>query len=276
MQPGQDLNNSMLPKNRRAVFGELLKYYKSLLFNMGLLLFVFSIPLLMVNVWSNLVMAGINASSLADAEKYRQMFSTLNMKNILYLPAALIFGVGLSGVIEILHRQIWAEDIIIKADFKKGIKSNYLVVALTLVVICLLNFLLQYLLYSNLRFDTSYKVVLGIVIGVTVLVAPLVILMWSSSIIYQLPLWGHIKNSMLLAMRKSLIMIPMGLLNLALIIITILPISYAIYICFLLLPLVIGPLVIVFNQLVCDHLFDEFINQEHFPEIYRKGMQKDE
>ena len=276
MHHNQDLNTALFPKNRRSVFRELLKYHKSLLFNMGLLLLCFSLPLIVVNVWSNLAMGRIASSGLSDEAIYQAMFNALLTKNILYLPASLFFGLGLSGVIQILHEQIWAEDIIIKADFKKGIKSNYLIVAITLIIACLLNFSLQYLLFLNTALSTSYKVALGIVIALCIIFSPIIILMWSSSIIYHLPFLGHLKNSLLLAMRKSYLMFPLGLLNLSFILFTILPLGYGIYVCFLVLPLVIAPVLICLNLLCCDAIFDEFINKEHFPEIYRKGMQKDE
>lgn len=276
MHQNQDLNSSLLPKTRRAILSELFKYHKSLLFNMGLILLLFSLPLIGVNLWFNIIIEHISLQDLNDSTKYQEMFSALNWKNILYLPAALIFGIGLSGVMQILHRQIWSEDIIIKADFKKGVKSNYLVVAITLSIMCLLNFLLQYLLYLNTNNTSNYKIALGIVIALCVLLAPIVIFMWSSSIIYKLPLLGHLKNSILFTVRKFYITYPLGLLNIALIMLIDLPIPYITYICFFALPLVIGPIILCINMLYCDSVFDEFINYEHFPEIYRKGMQKDE
>ena len=276
MHQNQDLNSSLLPKTRRAILGELFKYHKGLLFNMGLILLLFSLPLIGVNLWFNIIIEHISLQDLNDSTKYQEVFSALNWKNILYLPAALIFGIGLSGVIQILHRQIWSEDIIIKADFKKCVKSNYLVVAITLSIMCLLNFLLQYLLYLNTNNTSNYKIALGIVIALCVLLAPIVIFMWSSSIIYKLPLFGHLKNSILFTVRKFYITYPLGILNIALIMLIDLPIPYITYICFFLLPLVIGPIILCINMLYCDSVFDEFINHEHFPEIYRKGMQKDE
>ncbi len=276
MHQNQDLNSSLLPKTRRAILGELFKYHKSLLFNMGLILLLFSLPLIGVNLWFNIIIEKISLKDLSDNAMYQEMFSALNWKNILYLPAALIFGIGLSGVIQILHRQIWSEDIIIKADFKKGVKSNYLVVAITLSIMCLLNFLLQYLLYLNTNNTSNYKIALGIVIALCILLAPVIIFMWSSSIIYKLPLLGHLKNSVLFTVRKFYITYPLGLLNIALLVLIDLPIPYITYICFFVLPLIIAPIILCINMLYCDSVFDEFINHEHFPEIYRKGMQKDE
>ena len=276
MHHNQNLNTIANPKNRRHVLQELLKYHKSLLFNMGLLILLFSFPLIIVNVWANLAMGTIASSNISDEAIYQAMFNALVLKNILYLPAALIFGLGLSGVMQILHQQIWAEDIIIKADFLKGIKSNYLMVAITLIIACLLNFCIQYLLFVNTSFDINYKIALGIVIALCIITTPIIIMVWSSSIIYHLPLWGHLKNSLLLSMRKSYLMFPLGLLNLLLVGLIALPIGYGVYVCFLLLPLIIAPIMICINLLCCDGVFDEFINQDHFPEIYRKGLSKDE
>ena len=55
----QDLNSSLLPKTRRAILSELFKYHKSLLFNMGLILLLFSLPLIGVNLWFNIIIEKI-------------------------------------------------------------------------------------------------------------------------------------------------------------------------------------------------------------------------
>lgn len=81
-----------------------------------------------------------------------------------------------------------------------------------------------------------------------------------------------LKNAILLAWRNFYTSIPVLLLNVAFIVVPffIENIAYLVYI--LLIPILIAPLLIMFNMLYTDTLFDKFINKDNFKEIYDKGI----
>ena len=153
-------------------------------------------------------------------------------------------------------------------DFFKGVKENLKNFLLTGFFIGLLNLVTQYL-YFNVSVS-EYAIMACIIVIAFFL--PSVLFILGQSIIYKLPYIQMLKNAILLAWRNFYTSIPVLLLNVAFIVVPffIENIAYLVYI--LLIPILIAPLLIMFNMLYTDTLFDKFINKDNFKEIYDKGI----
>ena len=65
---------------------------------------------------------------------------------------------------------------------------------------------------------------------------------------------------------------PIGLINVGLAFLSLIPNDIAYYLIITFMPLVVSPFIILLNVIFSDSLFDEYINKDNFKEIYRKGL----
>jgi len=260
-----------LPTTRVLLFFDIIKNRLSLLFSVGLIILLFSIPFIVLSVYYNRYIASISLE-LSDEQIYSTIFTVLNIKNLLFIPASIVLSLALSGVYQIMRRLVFGEGVIIKSDFKKGIKENFYTFMICAIILSILNFIIQYLLFLNVKSDTGYIIALAIIIALIIIVVPVILLVMNQTTIYNLKLSYKFKNGFLLSFRKFYFTYPLGLLNIGLVLLFLIP-NNIVYLCLIgLLPLVVSPFIILLNILVNDSILDEFINKEHFPEIYKKGF----
>ena len=260
-----------LPTSRIQLFFDIIKHRFSLLLSIGLSILLFSIPLIILNIWYNQYISVIDAN-LSDETIYNMLFTALNIKNLLSIIALAILSIGLSGIYQIIRRLVWGEGIIFFSDFKKGIKENVYTFLVLSLIISLLNFFLQYLIYLNVQNSFNYKLALGIIIGIIIMIVPIILLVMNQSTIYNLKLSYRFKNGFLLSFRQFYITYPLGILNIGIVLLFYLPSPIFYLVLLIIAPLIIAPFIILINVMVNDSIIDEFINKEHFPEIYHKGF----
>lgn len=261
----KDFNISNMPHNRIEVFKDILLNRSSTLFSVGIMLLIFAIPLIAIVFFSLQTLANFKEYS---EETYQQLLLTLNTNNLLIMVGLMFFSIGLAGAYKIVRMLIWQEGIFFMHDFFKGVKENLKNFLLTGFFIGLLNLVTQYL-YFNVSVS-EYAIMACIIVIAFFL--PSVLFILGQSIIYKLPYIQMLKNAILLAWRNFYTSIPVLLLNVAFIVVPffIENIAYLVYI--LLIPILIAPLLIMFNMLYTDTLFDKFINKDNFKEIYDKGI----
>lgn len=261
----KDFNISNMPHNRIEVFKDILLNRSSTLFSVGIMLLIFAIPLIAIVFFSLQTLANFKEYS---EETYQQLLLTLNTNNLLIMVGIMFFSIGLAGAYKIVRMLIWQEGIFFMHDFFKGVKENLKNFLLTGFFIGLLNLVTQYL-YFNVSVS-EYAIMACIIVIAFFL--PSVLFILGQSIIYKLPYIQMLKNAILLAWRNFYTSIPVLLLNVAFIVVPffIENIAYLVYI--LLIPILIAPLLIMFNMLYTDTLFDKFINKDNFKEIYDKGI----
>lgn len=261
----RDFNESNMPHNRIEVFKDILLNRSSTLFSVGIMLLIFAIPLIVIVFFSLQTLANFKEYT---EETYQQLLLTLNTNNLLIMVGIMFFSIGLAGAYKIIRMLIWQEGIFFMHDFFKGVKENLKNFLLTGFFIGLLNLVTQYL-YFNVSVS-EYAIMACIIVIAFFL--PSVLFILGQSIIYKLPYIQMLKNAILLAWRNFYTSIPVLLLNVAFIVVPffIENIAYLVYI--LLIPILIAPLLIMFNMLYTDTLFDKFINKDNFKEIYDKGI----
>lgn len=90
--------------------------------------------------------------------------------------------------------------------------------------------------------------------------------------IYNLTFFKKISNAFLLAMRMPHYTLSLLVIDIVPYLLLAIDNTYS-YIAFsALLPIIVLPLQILVNMLICDSILDRFVNREHFPQIYKKGM----
>src|SRR5690554_3337960 len=125
----KDFDPSQLPSNRWESFLDVLYYKKGLLFNIGLILLLFALPMIIMSHLQNVTLYEINllheSSLITSDEAAQQIFEITIFYNILFVLALIIFGIGLSGIVRMLRNIIWQDSVFIWYDFKRGIRENY-------------------------------------------------------------------------------------------------------------------------------------------------------
>ena len=143
---------STLPSNRWQLGWDIFKTNFTKLVLLNLLLVLFSVPLIVVFVLrsgsvsleaSRVPFSGFISypfvPSLNGAAEFVQIRA--NLYSLIFLPvAALFLAFGLSGVMYILRNMVWTEGVFVGSDFWRGVKSNFWMMALTLVLYSVLIF----------------------------------------------------------------------------------------------------------------------------------------
>lgn len=264
----KDFNESNMPHNRIEVFKDIVFNRSSTLFSLGLMILLFSIPLILALLFSNMALSSLDLSEYSD-EKYNEFLLLINTKNLFSLIGIMVLSLGLSGAYKIIRMLIWQEGIFFINDFFKGIKQNFKGFLLTGFFIGLLNMVCQYL-YYNFKI-TEYAFMASMIVSIFFI--PTVLFILNQSTIYNLKYKEKFKNALLISWRHFYTSIPILLLNALFIIFPMFinnTIAYMVII--LMIPVIIGPLLILFDTLYTDTLLDKYINSIHFKEIYDKGI----
>lgn len=274
----QDFNMNQLPKNRYESFWDCIKNRFNVILNSGFLLLLFSVPLLFVINFSNLL---IYETNLALKEGYItshdaaiRIFDISNWTNLLTILALMILAVGLSGVIRVYRQLIWQEGIFFWSDFIGGIKSDALHNVLIFMLVGCLNYLMQYTIRFGYFNTDSLALTFAISLSIAAFVVGVLILFFFvfQTVLYQLSFIAKIKNAFLFLGKHALSNFIVLILMAAPWALLFVPHQIFYLIISVVLFLLILPLEVLIIMEYCFHIFDLYINKEHYPTIYRKGM----
>ena len=260
----KEFTSNDMPHNRLEVFFDILKNRLSTLLLLGFIIFIFSLPLILIDYLTNITLNNIGSH---DTE-YFDVQLIIHSQNLLYILGFIILGIGLSGVFKIIRLLIWQEGIIFWADFKDGIKSNCKDFIITALIIGIFNFLFHYIYYDK---ELNQYAFLAIVVAI-IFFLPTIIFTLGQTVIYNLNYLAKTKNSFLLAWRVWYTSVPVALLNGGVIFLLLIPNPTTYLILLITLPIIIAPLLILFNTLYTDTQFDNYINKGNFDEIIDKGI----
>ena len=253
-----------MPHNRPQVFFDIVKNRFSTLLFIGFIVLLFSIPLIITDYLTSIVLSNLKETT----NDFIEIQIVIHTQNILYIFGLMILAIGLSGSYKIIRMLIWQEGIIFWDDFKAGIKSNCKYFVITALIIGIFNFAFNYIYYAEKVNQYAFFAV----IVAAVFFLPTVIFTLGQTILYNLPYLHITKNSFLLAWRMWYTSIPVLLLNASVIVLLLIPNTIVYLILIFTLPLVVSPMLILFNTLYTDTIFDKFINKENFQEIVDKGI----
>ena len=263
-----DYTENDLPLTRKDVFCECYREHFRLIFNIGLLCLAFLTPIIIVSFMRDLYI--VSAVSALDEQTAEKVAAVCYQANAVYglfqIVAQTLFAVLFAGVVQLIRQLLWNEPVFLGDDLKRGLKSNSLKYGITVLILSIINYIVNVFTESVIFYILS-----GVLVALILSVAIWFLL---QGIYYKLGVWASIKNAILLFVRT----VPVTLL---LLICTIVPfwlvsnlinlvlVKYIVLIVLYLLYIV--PLTMCW-MLYASHIFDRYLNKEHYPQIYRKGM----
>ena len=266
----EDYTANDLPLTRKDVFFECYKERFSLIFKIGLVCLLSLLPAFIVMFMKDLYI--ISATSTLPEQTEEAILNIYYSANAVYglfeVGAFVVFGVLFAGVVQILRQMLWNEPIFFGDDFKNGLKSNAVRFGTSAFILVMLNYLLNMLTESLWTYILSG--------GFIVLILPVAVWFGLQNIYYRVGGFASIKNAILMYTKTF----PVTML---LFVATIIPFWLATsvinFVFIKLIVLLVMGLFYVVPLTMCWilyalHIFDKYINQEQYPEIYRKGMRK--
>lgn len=263
-----DYTANDLPLTRKDVFCECYREHFRLIFNTGLLCLAFLLPVIIVLFMRDLyIVSAIGALEEQTAEKIAAVYYQADaVYGLFQILAQTLFAVLFAGVVQLIRQLLWNEPIFFGDDLKRGFKSNSLRFGVTVFILSVVNYAINVFTGSIVNYILN-----GILVA---LILPVAIWFMLQSIYYNLGIFACIKNAILLYIRT----VPMTLLLLVCTIapfwlitnlINLILVKYIVLLVLYLLYIV--PLTMCW-MLYASHIFDKYLNKEHYPQIYRKGM----
>lgn len=267
---------SQLPKNRKEVFFDCLKVRYDLFLKIGLVLFIFGLPIIIIlfyhyflhlNVYQQFIEGSIDENTY-----YNLVIAYRNIKNLLLIAGLTVFSIGIAGAIRVIRLLIWYEGISFTYDFYLGIKQNIKHVSLLFLLGGLINFI------NGLSINETIKQPLFIIVEnlpliiSIVFLLPIGLLVLSQITIYADKFIKYLRNGFtlyLLTFIKTIIVIiglfsPLLLLFFNILIVKIIAVLF-LFIIYL-------PIGLVIWQLYSCSIFDKYINQKNYPHLVNKGI----
>ena len=285
-----DFNKSLLPHNRKEQFSFIFKNRKRELFYIGLLLFIFIIPIIVgfgfYNVLINILYndyksasVGLTGDDLIKAyETYRTSYVMYtDIFSLAMIGGLIVFGIGVSGVIYLIRNLYWGELFFFKESFFKGIKQNALMVCLIFAIYGVINWLCIHIFVLDI--NEWLKVIP--VIAQYVFILPLAVLMINLCTIYKENYFTLLRIALIIFLKHLPTMSLFSLMVLYFYSLLILPnvINYfsiaIIYPIFMVLIILIEPLALGAYFVTLSRFLDNMINQKNYPELVDKGLYKD-
>lgn len=267
--------NISLPINRWQLFKFTYRNHLSLIIKLSLMIAVFSIPfftfLIVKNVFANALLSQINQDNeliILQRYYYQEMFL-----DVFYIPCLMVLSIGLSGGFFVMKKYLYQEGFTFFKDFKNGMKKSKDFILSTLIlsiIIYLLLFLKNFFSYINFQYYIPLSIFVFIIIFLLVNVF---IFTYCQIHIYSNNIFHLIKNSLCFSFNQ---LFKVSLINL----ITIFPLilfmnfqNAVLKIIIILIYFIIGfGNCLLITMLYSCSVFDELINKDRFPSIYRKGL----
>lgn len=267
--------NISLPINRWQLFKFTYRNHLSLIIKLSLMIAIFSIPLftflIVKSVFANALLSQINQDNeLIILQRYYYQEIILD---IFYIPCFVILAVGLSGGFFVMKKYLYQEGFIFFKDFRNGMKKSKEFIFSTLIlsiILYLLLFLKNFFSYINFQYYIPLSIFVFIIIFLLVNVF---IFTYCQIHIYSNNIFHLIKNSLCFSFNQ---LFKVSLINL----ITIFPLvllmnfqNAVLKIIIILIYFIIGfGNCLLITMLYSCSVFDELINKDRFPSIYRKGL----
>ncbi len=255
------------PENRWQLFMLTWRTQKALLLKISLAVSLFAIPLFFVEG-----LRGVGSSYFEkDLTRWLNMDGLLSL---LYIPAMLIFSVGLCGSFGVMKSYTFREGTWFFTTFRESLKENWKEALKLTLLFSVLYYLIHFAANFLILQAPDWQIAI-------LLVEAAVLILWLGAYVFglcQIPIYQNstlrtFKNAWMFTFARlpKLIMVLLGsILPLKLVsFLGITVVSAAV----LLLYIIIGfGHSVLLISLFCQSAFDEIVNRVHYPQIYRKGL----
>lgn len=262
----ENFTKDSLPHNRKEVFFDILKNHYFSFIKIGLVLFLFALPLLVTSFF-------LDYSFIIAHENETNNWNVILICSALEIVGLLILAIPISGLGKIYREYVWLEPVFFSDDFKKGFKDNYKVTAISFLIIGILNFIFNMVFYF---LNNGWIIAIPFGFNVAVLY-PILMHVIFLNFTYSNKYRDNFKVGCLLYFKH----LPTTLLC------TLLIIAIKVYDLFMLANIIailtkylvilfyfifLLPLFLIGIQLNEMRIFDKHINSVRFPELLNKGI----
>ena len=276
-----DFNEQLLPPTRKKQGLEIISMHWKKLGLIGLLFAAFGIPLIMCHVSIPAARETIYQTLIQQGKTEEQIIGVLSFNTFISdcvaVLAYLLLSVAFAGSVSSVRGIVYNEGILFKEDYIKGIKMYYKPFLITFGIYGLTRAILKGIdLLTINSTDIKISILIGIVTAIFyVIIVPIMYIYLSYNVFYTDSFITKVVNCFKIYVSNIL-----GLLMFIpwlLILYYLLPLipQFAIRIVVELFILIIFcPLFVLLFHLFMVHISDETINIHQFPEMYRKGLSK--
>ena len=264
----EDFTEQDLPSTRRQVFADCYKEQFTVILRLGFLCLALFLPAVLVVIMKDNFIIGATADL---AEITKETLSPIHYAarlkyGFMSVLAFTLFFTFFSGAMRIIRQLVWREPIFWKEDFGNGIRNDSGTFALISFLTATINYLIGLLDGSGVTY-----ILYGIYAG---LILPVMIWSLLQTVYYKVGFFMSIRNGVLYYLKT----LPSTLLIILVtafpfwIVIELIPLMLVKYIVLFVLALFyIVPITMVWLLFACRH-FDEFLNKEQYPSVYRRGL----
>lgn len=263
-----DFHPDDLPRNRKEQFLAILKNDLTNLLLLGLIIFVFYLPMLVLDIVRLNIMDGIIANLTGD-EQVAMLQITQLVYGAVAIICLLILAIGLSGVFGVMKRLIWGQPIFLFDDFKKGIKANIG----SFILIILFGGAISYLLMVITVLNPTNLVLEILTYGVNMaIVIPFCLEMMFIVTFYQNKFSKTLTNGAVLYLKTFLFLISTVAMIYLFYLINLIPFPVIAALVKALFIIVFLPIILLYGFAGQIAKFDQLINQIHYPHVAFKGL----
>ncbi|MFA5448961.1 MAG: hypothetical protein WC292_00775 [Clostridia bacterium] len=265
-----------LPTNRKQLFFELVYTKSREWMKISLVIFLFSLPLL---IWLgiNSLTDSLLISQIDEVSKDEQAQIIVNIfyrqliKNGVSIPFYMLLATGLGAISYVARNLVWGDMNDFKADFKKGFKENW-----------------KYSLFLGLIFGiiiNSLSIMNWLIFGfqnqLGIIIYAFILLIFISMMVFGLAQQAVYNNKFLHLLRNSMILTLSNLfMNILVFLLVLSPIGLIMYfavslpsaIILIMLALIGFGYITLILTLYSHYIFDKYINAKHYPEMVNKGI----
>lgn len=275
-----DFKLSMLPATRGQQFRAVLKNEKLTFLYLGLILLAFALPILAVDALRGeyasalYSLIGAGEGQLAQAQADYTFLMEDFFFDFLMLLAFLIYGIGLSGCLQIFRNLAYDEGVLFGSDFKEGIKKNIGPVLILMAIFAILRAILHTLENTSQLLKNSYFYIgIWLVFGFNLLlVVPLLLVWFGETAAYSNRIKNNLRNLFPLLGYGYFGSVLFSLGVMGCYFIPLLGHSVWLYLAFVLLSLV-SPYYFYGWHLYSLSVFDKTLNQD-YPEYLYRGLHR--
>lgn len=261
------LSDGRLPRNRKELFFNIMRWRFTYLLAVGLLSLAFLLPDIAVLTYNDIAASVISQGGEDVASK----IVTLRLQtSLLQVISCVVLFFGASGVFYLLRQLAWDEPTPIFSGWRKGVKQNwkhYTFFGVCVGILNVLNTFAEVLLHGFVKYVPRALFVL--------IVVPVLLYAAILDVVYSKKIGNLLSSAATLYFKTLPITLLFALLLVAPSLLLFVPkftIRYAILAVWV---VVAVPIVLFGWTLYAMDKLDKFINKEHYPEIYNKGVYVD-
>ena len=263
-----DYSKAMLPRTRKAQFGDCFKMNYVVILKCGLMLLLFFSPLIAFSLFADIFYVSLIENSTEAVEETKLLFHYLF--NVGLILMSLFAVIGITGVARILRNLIWGEGIFFKDDFNQGVKQNA-GKNIAFAAIFSLFYALSYFIYSLI--PDSIISYLPILIFLLIFL-PIYFWIVFLNNTYESKFFQLLKNGFYFYVKTigwSILGVIMTIVLIALIFIPF-NLIYIKYIVLVLFIIFLYPIIILIMTLYTTSKFDDYINKDNYLDYYHRGL----